>query len=107
MSIHSSAQKALVIVFILIIFIITIAFAGVTIPFGMAKSVADSDRDWQNQGGFIYDDSRIRGISQLHDEGTGGASSLGNFPIWMHKCAELTGRLAPRLGTREWREEWV
>jgi hypothetical protein len=55
----------------------------------MAKPVPDSDREWQNQAGFIYDDSIIKGISQLHDEGTGGSGSLGNFPIWMDKCKSL------------------
>ena len=52
----------------------------------MAKPVPDSIRPWQNQGGFIYDEPRIKGMSQLHDEGTGGDSSLGNFPIWINQC---------------------
>ena len=68
------------------IFFLTVAFAGATIPFGMAKAVPDSDREWQNQAGFLHDNSRIKGISQLHDEGTGGTGSLGNFPIWMDEC---------------------
>jgi hypothetical protein len=55
----------------------------------MAKPVPDSDREWQNQAGFVHDISRIKGISQLHDEGTGGSGSLGNFPIWMDKCKSV------------------
>lgn len=71
----------------------------------MAKPVADSDKEWQNQGGFLHDNSRIKGISQLHDEGTGGAASLGNFPIWMDKCTSLNWTDCPtarrsRMGIR-------
>lgn len=82
-----------------------VAYAGATIPFGMAKPVADSIRPWQNQAGFLHDEIRIKGISQLHDEGTGGDSSLGNFPIWMNKCAGQSWLLCPttreeRMGTR-------
>ncbi|CAI6297492.1 unnamed protein product [Periconia digitata] len=59
-------------------------FAGASLPFGMAKAVADVDGD--NQGGFTSDDSPIKGFSHMHDSGTGGASSLGNFPIWPQIC---------------------
>ncbi|ETS82234.1 hypothetical protein PFICI_07236 [Pestalotiopsis fici W106-1] len=55
-------------------------FAGASLPFGMAKAVADSTED--NQGGFASNDSPISGFSHMHDSGTGGALSLGNFPIF-------------------------
>ena len=46
----------------------------------MAKAVADVYGD--NQGGFTSDGAPIQGFSHMHDSGTGGASSLGNFPIF-------------------------
>ncbi|TFY74391.1 hypothetical protein EWM64_g9622, partial [Hericium alpestre] len=60
-------------------------FAGATLPFGSVKAVADSDSG-DNQGGFVSDGSRIRGISQLHDDGTGGGASLGNFKLLPMFC---------------------
>jgi putative alpha-1,2-mannosidase len=63
-----------------------IAYAGATVPFGMAKAVPDSTTEWQNQAGFLHNHQSFSGISQLHDEGTGGTASLGNFPIWMDQC---------------------
>ncbi|KAH8681684.1 alpha-1,2-mannosidase-like protein [Xylariales sp. PMI_506] len=59
-------------------------FAGATLPYGMAKAVADSEHIGENMAGFLSDDSKILGFSQLHDSGTGGASSLGNFPLFAH-----------------------
>ncbi|KAL4939972.1 hypothetical protein BDV06DRAFT_230721 [Aspergillus oleicola] len=56
-------------------------FAGATIPYGMAKAVADTDSQ-SNQGGFTLDGSRITGFSNMHDSGTGGQPSLGNFPLF-------------------------
>ncbi|KAL4905945.1 hypothetical protein BDW74DRAFT_167579 [Aspergillus multicolor] len=56
-------------------------FAGATIPYGMAKAVADTDSP-SRQGGFTFDDSNITGFSSLHDSGTGGQPSLGNFPLF-------------------------
>ncbi|KAI9371392.1 glycosyl hydrolase family 92-domain-containing protein [Aspergillus egyptiacus] len=56
-------------------------FAGATIPYGMAKAVADTDSR-SNQGGFTLDGSMITGFSSLHDSGTGGQPSLGNFPLF-------------------------
>jgi putative alpha-1,2-mannosidase len=43
-------------------------FAGATIPYGMAKAVADTDSD-DNQGGFVSGDSslNITGFSSMHD----------------------------------------
>ncbi|EED21157.1 alpha-1,2-mannosidase, putative subfamily [Talaromyces stipitatus ATCC 10500] len=55
-------------------------FAGASLPFGMAKAVADSSVD--NQGGFASDSPSISGFSHMHDSGTGGGASLGNFPIF-------------------------
>ncbi|KAI9733556.1 MAG: hypothetical protein M1834_003157 [Cirrosporium novae-zelandiae] len=56
-------------------------FAGASLPYGMAKAVADVDGD-ENQGGFASDGSNITGFSQMHDSGTGGSASLGNFALF-------------------------
>ncbi|KAF2266621.1 hypothetical protein CC78DRAFT_577931 [Lojkania enalia] len=61
-------------------------FSGATLPYGMAKAVADVDGE--NTGGFSTDGSRITGFSALHDSGTGGNPSLGNFPIFPQLCPE-------------------
>jgi phage tail protein X len=53
---------------------------GATLPFGMAKACADVVGD--NQGGFAINSDNIYGFSHMHDSGTGGSPSLGNFPIW-------------------------
>ena len=55
-------------------------FPGATLPFGMAKAVADVNGE--DQGGFASDGSNITGFSHLHDSGTGGSPSLGNFPLF-------------------------
>lgn len=48
----------------------------------MAKAVADT---WgENQAGFAYDTSVVTGFSHMHDSGTGGSPSMGNFPIFPH-----------------------
>ncbi|KAI5196755.1 putative mannosidase [Aureobasidium subglaciale] len=57
-------------------------FAGATLPFGMAKAVADVNGE--NQGGYASDYSNITGFSHMHDSGTGGSPSLGNFPLFAH-----------------------
>ncbi|KAL4963041.1 glycoside hydrolase family 92 protein [Aspergillus stella-maris] len=49
---------------------------------GMAKAVADTQGE--NQGGFAYDTTHVTGFSHTHDSGTGGASSMGNFPLFAH-----------------------
>lgn len=59
-------------------------FPGATVPYGMAKPVADSVDRRENAAGFVQDLSLIRGFSQLHDSGTGGSPSLGNFPVFVH-----------------------
>ncbi|KAJ5635868.1 secreted glycosidase [Penicillium longicatenatum] len=62
-------------------------FAGATLPYGMAKAVADTDSE-SNQGGFAYDGSNVTGFSSMHDSGTGGSPSLGNFPLFAYpQCA--------------------
>ncbi|TVY40664.1 putative secreted glycosidase [Lachnellula occidentalis] len=55
-----------------------------TVNGGMAKAVADVDNPDEKQGGFASDDSNITGFSHMHDDGTGGSPSLGNFPIFPH-----------------------
>ncbi|KAL4908526.1 hypothetical protein BDW74DRAFT_101519 [Aspergillus multicolor] len=63
------------------------SFAGATLPFGMVKAVADTEGE--NQGGFAYDTTHVTGFSHMHDSGTGGASSMGNFPLFVHpSCPE-------------------
>ncbi len=47
-------------------------FAGATLPFGMAKAVADSVND--GQGGYATKGGKIKGFSHMHDSGTGGVS---------------------------------
>ncbi|KAL2852509.1 glycosyl hydrolase family 92-domain-containing protein [Aspergillus pseudoustus] len=61
-------------------------FAGASLPYGLAKAVADVDG--QNTGGFATDGSRVTGFSALHDTGTGGNPSLGNFPIFPQVCPD-------------------
>ncbi|KAH7312258.1 glycoside hydrolase family 92 protein [Stachybotrys elegans] len=61
-------------------------FPGATLPYGLAKAVADVDG--QNTGGFGMDDSRVVGFSSLHDSGSGGNPSLGNFPLFPQVCPD-------------------
>lgn len=56
-------------------------FAGASLPYGMAKAVADTNSG-SNQGGFTLDDSNVTGFSLMHDSGTGGSPSLGNFALF-------------------------
>jgi predicted alpha-1,2-mannosidase len=48
--------------------------------------LAVADVDGENTGGFSTDGSNITGFSALHDSGTGGNPSLGNFPIFPQVC---------------------
>ncbi|KAJ7610617.1 glycosyl hydrolase family 92-domain-containing protein [Mycena polygramma] len=66
------------------------AFAGATLPWGSVKAGADS-RSGDNQAGYVSDGSPITGISQLHDDGTGGSSSLGHFQLLPLTSAECAG----------------
>lgn len=59
-------------------------FAGASLPYGLAKPVADVDG--QNTGGFSTDGSNVTGFSSLHDSGTGGNPSLGVFPLFPQYC---------------------
>lgn len=56
-------------------------FSGATIPFGLVKAGIDTDSS-DNQAGYVSDGSNVTGFSQLHDDGTGGAASLGNFKLF-------------------------
>lgn len=58
-------------------------FAGASLPYGMAKAVADTNSD-SNQGGFTLDGSNVTGFSLMHDSGTGGSPSLGNFALFAY-----------------------
>ncbi|KAK2603607.1 hypothetical protein QQS21_004188 [Conoideocrella luteorostrata] len=55
-------------------------FPGASLPYGMAKAVADVNKEVQ--GGFSSGDGEITGFSHMHDSGTGGGASLGNFPLF-------------------------
>ncbi|CAK7216495.1 hypothetical protein SBRCBS47491_002849 [Sporothrix bragantina] len=59
-------------------------FPGATLPYGMAKAVADTNSPAENAAGFVSDNSKITGFSHMHDSGTGGSPSMGNFPLFMH-----------------------
>ncbi|TWU72691.1 hypothetical protein ED733_003628 [Metarhizium rileyi] len=62
-------------------------FPGATLPYGMAKAVADTNSG-SNQGGFTLDGTPVSGFSVLHDSGTGGSPSLGNFPLFPYNSCE-------------------
>lgn len=61
-------------------------FAGASLPYGMAKAVADVSG--QNTAGFASDGSNVTGFSTMHDSGTGGNPSLGNFPLFPQFCLD-------------------
>jgi putative alpha-1,2-mannosidase len=52
----------------------------------LTNEPAVADVDGENTGGFSTDGSNITGFSALHDSGTGGNPSLGNFPIFPQVC---------------------
>ncbi|KLU87007.1 hypothetical protein MAPG_06013 [Magnaporthiopsis poae ATCC 64411] len=57
-------------------------FPGACVPYGMAKAVADTNSS-SNQGGFAQDPNAfVTGFSSMHDSGTGGSPSLGNFAMF-------------------------
>ncbi|KAK4450759.1 glycoside hydrolase [Podospora aff. communis PSN243] len=56
-------------------------FPGASLPYGMAKAVADTNST-SNQGGFTLDGAMATGFSTMHDSGTGGNPSLGNFALF-------------------------
>ncbi|GBF62851.1 secreted glycosidase [Trichophyton mentagrophytes] len=63
------------------------AFPGASLPYGMAKAVADVDGS-ENYGGFTTEGSNITGFSHMHDSGTGGKPSMGNFPLVPQICQD-------------------
>ena len=76
----------------------------------MAKAVADT-LTTENAAGFVSDDAApIIGFSHMHDSGTGGLPSLGNFPLFVHpgcpdddfrRCMySITDRTAARSALR-------
>ena len=74
-------------------------FPGATLPYGMAKAVADTNSS-SDQGGFTLDGSPIQGFSSMHDSGTGGSPSLGNFELFPYtSCAggEVDGCAFPKI----------
>lgn len=50
----------------------------------MAKAVADTMSAAENAAGFVSDGNPVTGFSHMHDSGTGGSPSLGNFPLFVH-----------------------
>ncbi len=65
----------------------------------MAKAVADTSSG-SNQGGFNTDGSQITGVSSMHDSGTGGSPSLGNFALFPYSgCAgdDVDGCAYPKI----------
>jgi hypothetical protein len=56
-------------------------------PSNAKTNKAVADVDGENTGGFSTDGSNITGFSALHDSGTGGNPSLGNFPIFPQVCS--------------------
>ncbi|KAH7096633.1 alpha-1,2-mannosidase, putative subfamily [Auriculariales sp. MPI-PUGE-AT-0066] len=62
-------------------------FPGATLPWGSTKVGADC-KSQQNQAGYVSDDSPILGFSPLHDDGTGGNPSLGQFKVLPMWCPE-------------------
>ncbi|KAK4103416.1 glycoside hydrolase family 92 protein [Parathielavia hyrcaniae] len=58
-------------------------FPGASLPYGMAKAVADTNSG-SRQGGFTLDGSNVTGFSLMHDSGTGGQPSLGNFALFAY-----------------------
>jgi predicted alpha-1,2-mannosidase len=51
----------------------------------MAKAVADVDSG-SNQGGFTTENGNVTGFSTMHDSGTGGSPSLGNFAFFPYSA---------------------
>lgn len=74
-------------------------FAGASLPYGMAKAVADTNSG-SNQGGFTLDGSNVTGFSLMHDSGTGGGASMGNFPLFPYTSCpggELDNCVFPKV----------
>ncbi|KAK3365447.1 alpha-1,2-mannosidase-like protein [Podospora didyma] len=52
-------------------------FPGASLPY-------DTQSPAENAAGYVSDDNPILGFSHMHDSGTGGNPSLGNFPLFFH-----------------------
>ena len=61
-------------------------FVGASLPYGMAK--ASPDVNGENTGGFATDGSNVTGFSHMHDSGTGGNPSQGQFPLFPQICPD-------------------
>ncbi|KAL4811072.1 glycosyl hydrolase family 92-domain-containing protein [Aspergillus unguis] len=61
-------------------------FAGASLPYSLSK--ASPDVTGENTAGFSTDNTAITGFSALHDSGTGGNPSLGNFPLFPQICPD-------------------
>jgi len=77
-------------------------FPGATLPWGSVKAGADCDSR-ENQAGYVADESDIRGFSPLHDDGTGGSPSLGQFKLMPMYCVGGTagGQCDAQEGRRQ------
>ncbi|KAI1921489.1 hypothetical protein LOZ12_001027 [Ophidiomyces ophidiicola] len=63
-------------------------FAGASLPYGLAKAVADIHVDGAaTPAAFTPDGSRVTGFSHAHDAGAAGRPSLGWFPLFPQLCA--------------------
>ncbi|EFQ33564.1 glycosyl hydrolase family 92 [Colletotrichum graminicola M1.001] len=76
-------------------------FPGASLPYGMAKACADTDSHAENAAGWVSDSSKITGFSHLHDSGTGGSPSLGNFPLFPHPGCKNDDYLACKYTTEQ------
>lgn len=68
----------------------------------MAKAVADTDSG-SNQGGFTTEDANVSGFSSMHDSGTGGSPSLGNFALFPYTSCngdDINGCKYPKLNRK-------
>jgi putative alpha-1,2-mannosidase len=75
-------------------------FPGASLPYGLAKAVANVDG--ANTGGFSTDGSNVTGFSSVHDSGTGGNPSLGNFPLFPQVCpGDDVNSCSFRIGDRK------
>lgn len=85
-------------------------FAGATLPYGMAKAVADVTNN--NRGGFSYDGQKVSGFSHMHDSGTGGVSQVGAVAWLTHSSAIaglINGKLSlfPVLRMHKRHQQWL
>ncbi|KAK1989031.1 family 92 glycosyl hydrolase [Colletotrichum cereale] len=76
-------------------------FPGASLPYGMAKVCADTDSRAENAAGWVSDNSKITGFSHLHDSGTGGSPSMGNFPLFAHPGCKNDDYLACKYTTEQ------